>query len=133
MKNELNLLINEQKKEHDRLLALSIQLARLVKREKSEDKLKTLMEERQEVIATIDRNWEKLKNVSGKAVQGMTKKIEKTIEEILALDKASSEVMQKQNLATAKNMKSINKGSKAMKNYGRGKSGGSGRFISIRK
>lgn len=133
MKNKLDLLIEEQEKEHDRLLDLSAQLAVLLKQEKSGEKLKILMNERQEIIAGIDRNWEKLKNADGKPVPGNTKKIEKTIEEILKLDKASSEIMQKQGSAMTENMKSISKGGRAIKNYGRGKSGGAGRFISIKE
>lgn len=133
MKNEMNLLIEEQEKKHDRLLDLSRQLATLATKEKPEEKLKLLMNEREKIIADIDRNWKKLENADGKSVSGGTEKIEKTIEKILALDKASSEILQKQSSKMAENMKSLNKGSRAMNSYGRGKSGGSGRFISVRK
>lgn len=133
MKNELYLLIKEQQKEHNRLLELSMRLATLAKKEKPEKELELLMNERQEIIAGIDRNWKKLKNAPEEEAPGMMEKIGKTIEKILEMDRTSSEILQKRSSKMAENMKSINKGSVAVKSYGRGKSGGSGRFISIRK
>ncbi|GMT42458.1 MAG: hypothetical protein IEMM0002_0869 [bacterium] len=137
MKNETDDLIEEQQKNHTSLLDFSKRLIAAVKEENSDDVLETLMEKRQGIIAGISRTGKKIKkSLAGKTSLPDKKaldKLGKTIEEILALDRESGEILRKRKSSVADKMKSINMGSAAVKGYGRDKSGGTGRFISIRK
>lgn len=134
--DKIEKLIEEQRKNYEKLLELSSLLLKLLKEKGDKAKPEALMKERDGVINAVKKVEKRLKKYEGDIQPGHkgAERIGKIIEKIMKLDRQSMELLEAGKTNLRKEMKSVQKRGAAVKDYMRKDgSGGSGRFISIKE
>ncbi len=134
MKKNLDAIIAEQQKNFDMLLSLSQKQLRLLEPgEWEEGALEGLLKERTKLFEAITALDVQLRAAvdghEGKSHPGL-ERLHGTVQEILEADAKCGSILQGEKSKVFEQMQVVNKGSTALKGYGKKGNGGQSRFVS---
>ncbi len=135
MKSEMAKLMKEQLENYVGFLGVCERQVKLLQGDVGEAGLEELLKEREKLFALISAVDEKIKKAAQNPAEGRpdpedVKRLEETLKKVVEMDGKCGELLNKRKFSLADQIKSMNRSFTAVKGYGKGDAGGSGKFIS---